>query len=193
MPEGVDARIGKAQSGGALAGMLDRAVDPLKALLGEDAVVTEALDFEQPAVGAEADVAQFGQVVQSFADGEVVGVVDRCFGAQRALFFVILLDPGALVIDVQGGRDTLGEDAGAQPSRGAAGNPAVKDQLDLIEPAEIEVLTDHLFEKQPAVHRAIEHLGEGKLGLQDRDVVAIPGPSIGLSKRVRQAARAASC
>jgi hypothetical protein len=43
----VDARIGKAQSGGALAGTLDRAIDPLKGLLGEDAVVTEALDFDR--------------------------------------------------------------------------------------------------------------------------------------------------
>jgi hypothetical protein len=97
----VDARIGKAQSGSALAGPLDRAIDPLKGLLGEDAVVTEALDFEEPAVGAEADVTQFRQVVQSFADGEVVGVVDGRLGTQSALLLVILLDPGVFVIDVE--------------------------------------------------------------------------------------------
>ena len=34
--------------------MLDRAVDLLKGLLSEDAVVTEALDFEQSTVRAEA-------------------------------------------------------------------------------------------------------------------------------------------
>ena len=73
----MDARIGKAQSGGALAGTLDRAIDRLKGLLGEDAVVTDAFDFEEPAVCTEADFAQFRQVVQSFADAEVVGVVDR--------------------------------------------------------------------------------------------------------------------
>ena len=39
----------KSQSGGALAGMLDRVIDPLKGFLGEDAVVTEALELEQPA------------------------------------------------------------------------------------------------------------------------------------------------
>jgi len=115
--------------------------------------VTEALDFKQPAVRAEADFAQFRQVVQSFADGKVVGVVDRRFGAQSALLLVILLDPGVLVIDVEGGCDALGEDAGAEPSRGAPGDPPIKDQLDLVGPAEIEVLADHLFEKQPAVHR----------------------------------------
>src|SRR5580692_8180428 len=107
--------------------MLDRAIDPLKGLLGEDAVVTEALDFKQPAVRAEADFAQFRQVVQSFADGKVVGVVDRRFGAQSALLLVILLDPGVLVIDVEGGCDALGEDAGAEPSRGAPGDPPIKD------------------------------------------------------------------
>src|SRR5438477_7622480 len=106
----MDARIGKAQSGGTLTGTLDRAIDLLKSVLGEDAVVTEALDFEKSAVRAEGDLAQFRQVEQSFADGEVVGVVDGRFGAQSALFLVILLDPGVLVIDVQGGRDTLGED-----------------------------------------------------------------------------------
>jgi hypothetical protein len=79
---------------------------------------------------------------------------------------VILLDPGALVIDVKGGCD-LGEDARAHASRGAAGDAAVKDQRDLIRAAQIEVFADHLFEKQAAVHRAIEHLGQRELGLQD--------------------------
>ena len=189
MPSGVDAWIGKAQSGGALAGMLDRAIDPLKGLLGEDAIVTEALDFEQPAVRAEADFAQLRQVVQSFANGEVVGVVDRRFGAQSALLLVILLDPGVLVIDVEGGCDAVGEDAGAPASGGAAGDPAIKDQLDLIGPAEIEVLADHLFEKQPAVHRAIEHLGQRKLGLKDRNIVAEAGGLIGRGERMGEKAQ----
>lgn len=85
---------------------------------------------------------------------------------------MILLDAGVLVVDVQRGRDTLGEDAGAHASRGAAGDAAIEDQLNLVRTAEIEVLADHLLEEQAAVHRAIEPLGQGKLGLQDRDVVA---------------------
>ena len=98
---------------------------------------------------------------------KVVGVVDRCFGAQSALFLMILLDPCVLVIDMEGGCDALGEDAGAEPSRGAPVDAALKDELDLIRTAEIEVFADHLFEKQAAVHRAIEHLGQGELGLED--------------------------
>jgi len=115
------AGIGKAQSRGALASLLDRAIDALKGILGEDAVVTEALDFEQPAVCAEAYFAQFRQVMQSLADGEVVGVVDGRFGAQSALFLVILLDPGVFVVDVKRGCDALGEDAGAHPPPGFCG------------------------------------------------------------------------
>src|SRR5258708_5016879 len=144
----MNAWIGEAESGGALTGALDRAVDLLKGLFGEDAVVTDAFDFEEPAVWTEADFAQFRQVVQSFADAEVVGVVDRCFGAQSALFLMILLDPCVLVIDMEGGCDALGEDAGAEPSRGAPVDTALKDELDLIRTAEIEVFADHRFEQQ---------------------------------------------
>ena len=115
------AGIGKAKSRGALASLLDRAIDALKGVLGEDAVVTEALDFEQPAVCAEAYFAQFGQVMQSLIDGEVVGVVDGRFGAQSELLLVILLDPGVFVVDVKRGCDALGEDAGAHPPPGFCG------------------------------------------------------------------------
>ena len=54
----MDARIGKAQTGGALAVDRDRIVDVLEAILGEDAAIAEALDFEQTAVGGKADLAQ---------------------------------------------------------------------------------------------------------------------------------------
>jgi hypothetical protein len=40
----VDAGLGEAQTGGPLAGPFDRPVDVLKGILGENAVVAEALD-----------------------------------------------------------------------------------------------------------------------------------------------------
>src|SRR6516162_11182224 len=101
--------------------------------------MAEALDFEQAAVGGKADLAQVGQVDQTLADAEVVGVVDGRFGAQGALFLVILLDPRALVIDVQGGCGALGEDAGSEPSWCGAGNLAVEDELDLLGATEVEI------------------------------------------------------
>ena len=100
-----------------MAGLLDRAVDAAKGILGEDAVKAEALDFEQSAVGGKADVAQSGQVMQAFADAEVVGIVDGGLGAQGALLLVILLDARVFVVDVERGGDALREDAGSYPSR----------------------------------------------------------------------------
>ena len=98
-----------------MAGLLDRAVDAAKGILGEDAVKAEALDFEQSAVGGKADVAQFGQVMQAFADAEVVGIVDGGLGAQGALLLVVLLDASVFVVDVERGGDALSEDAASIP------------------------------------------------------------------------------
>ena len=97
---------------------------------------------------------------------------------------MILLDPGVLVIDVEGADDPLGEDAGAHAARGAAGDAAIKDQLDLVGPTEIAVLADDLFEKQSAVHRTIEHLGQRKLSLPDRNIVAMASLSIRRGERM---------
>ena len=60
----MDARIGEAQTGGALAIDRDGIVDVLEAILGEDAVVTKALDFEQAVVGRKADLAQLGRLIR---------------------------------------------------------------------------------------------------------------------------------
>ena len=61
--------------------------------------MAESLGGEQAPVGLEADLPQFGQVSQSFADREVAGVVDRGFGSDRSLQLVssaaCALDGGA--------------------------------------------------------------------------------------------------
>src|SRR6516165_8899212 len=61
-------------------------------------------------------MAQFGEVMQAFADAEVVAVVDGGLGAQGALLLVILLDASVFVVDVERGGDALSEDAGSHPS-----------------------------------------------------------------------------
>ncbi len=121
--------------------------------------MAQTLHVEQPSIGRKADLAQLRQVVQTLADAEVIGVVDRRLGAQCPIFLVVLLDARVLVIDVQGRSDVLGEDTGAEPPRRPAIDLAIEDQLHLLRPAEIEVLTDHLLEEQSAVHRPVEHLG----------------------------------
>src|SRR5580700_9422009 len=76
--------------------------------------MAQTLDFEQPAIGRKADLAQLRQVVQALADAEVVAVVDGRFGPQGPTLLVVLRDPRVLVIDVQGRGDVLGDDAGAE-------------------------------------------------------------------------------
>src|ERR1700739_955125 len=120
---------------------------------------------EAPAIGGKPAHAQLGQVDEAPADAEVVGIVDGGLGTQRPVFLVVLLDPGVLVIDVQGRGGALREYSGLPSPRGAAGDAAAEDQLHLFGPAEIEVLADHLFEQQAAMGGPIEHLKSARTRL----------------------------
>ena len=59
------------------------------------------LDLEQATVGRKADLAQFREILQAFADGKIAGVVDRSLGTQRGIFLAILLDACVFAIDVR--------------------------------------------------------------------------------------------
>jgi hypothetical protein len=63
----------------------------METIFAERAVVAESLNVEQTSVGVKADLPQCGQMVQLAADGEIVGVIDRGFGAERSAFLVVLL------------------------------------------------------------------------------------------------------
>jgi len=76
-----------------------------------------------------------------------------------------------------------------RPGGGAwplADQSAVEDQADLVGAAQVEVVPDHVLEEQPAGHGSVEHLGQGELGLQDRELVAVAGGPVGRAERVRQ-------
>lgn len=90
---------------------------------------------------------------------------------------------------MQRGHDSVGDDAGTEPTRCAPDDLTVEHQAHLTGPAEIEVLPDHLLEEDASRHRLIEHLGERKLGLQDGERIAIAGGTITRRKRMRQAAQ----
>ena len=54
--------------------------------------------------------------------------------------------------------------------RGAAVDQApVEDQADLVGAAGVEVVADDVLEEHPSGDRAVQDLGQGELGLQDRD------------------------
>ena len=150
--QGMDALVSKAQTGGTLTTGGDRLVDGLEGVLSEDAVVAQAFGFEEPAIGGKADLAQLGEIVETLADPEVIGVVDGGLRAQGAVFLVILLDARVLVMDVQRRGHISGNDAGAKPLPGAAfaRHPAIEDELDLLGTAKVEIFTDHLFKEQAA-------------------------------------------
>ena len=113
-------------------------------------------------------------------DPKIVSVVDRGLGPQGPPLFVILLEVGVFVIDVQGGR----------PASAVGGGPslhlATKDQLHLFGTAQINVLANDLLEKAPAMDRAVPNLSEGELHLENRNVVAVAGLAVLGAEGVRQ-------
>ena len=76
------APVGQAQAGYAGAGGgADRVGDGVQGVGAGDRVVAESLDVQQTSVGAEADLAERGQIGQPFADRKVAGVGDGGLGA----------------------------------------------------------------------------------------------------------------
>ena len=63
---------------------------------------------------------------------------------------------------------------------------AAEDQPDLVGAADAQVVQDHLLEEQPPGDGPVEHLGQGELGLQDRDLIAVPSVAVGVGERVGQ-------
>jgi hypothetical protein len=72
-----DTRVTEAQGRDALARFHGRGLESVEGVLGEDAVLTDALDFEQLAIDLVTQIAQMGEVGNSFVDVEIVRVVDR--------------------------------------------------------------------------------------------------------------------
>src|SRR6202171_3146859 len=116
MQESLHARIGEAQRRRALVIHGDRSLHNLEGGFADEAVVTDALDVEQTSVGRKADLAQFREIFDASANGEVAGVVDGGFGAKRLSLLVVLLDAGLLVVDVQRRDHAVGDATGGEPA-----------------------------------------------------------------------------
>ena len=70
-------------------------------------------------------------------------------------------------------------------ARAAADRTGVEDETDLIGAADVEVVADDLLEEDLTRGRCVEHLGQGELGPQDRQVVAVASGPIGRGERMR--------
>src|SRR4051794_9879467 len=182
-------RAAEAKCGGTLASDFDRAYHLSESILPDGAIVGDLLDIQQTSVGSKADLPQSGQVLQAFSDREVARVVDCRFGAQGASFFVILLDSCVLVVDVQRRNDTFGDDTRTKPPRRSSADFPIKDELHLTRAPEVEIFPNDLLKEHAPCDGPIQHLSEGELRLQDRNLVAVPGPAISRGERMRQFAQ----
>src|SRR5215218_3035603 len=101
-----------------------------------------------------------------------------------------LLDLGVLIVDVQGRDDPVGDDSGAEPAGGFAtafaDDAPIEDQADLVRAADVEVVMQHLLEEDPPRDGPVEHLGQGELRLQDRQLIAVAGGLVLGRERVGQ-------
>ena len=162
-------------------------MDLLKGGFSYTRVMAEAFDFEKTSVGWKADLPQPGQVTQPFTDGEVASIINGGFGAGpgeglAGNLLVILLDLGALVVDVQRGRDPFSDHPGAKGARGRLGNATLKDELHLIGTPQVQVLADDLLKEEATGQGSVQDLGERELGLQDGQVVGVTRLPVGLGE-----------
>ena len=82
---------------------------------------------------------------------------------------MILFEVGVLVVDVQRGNYSLGDNA--RPTSAVGGglslHLASEDQLHLFGTAQIDVLADDFLEEAAPVDGAVPHLGERELRLEN--------------------------
>src|SRR6266540_364460 len=112
--EGQYTAVSQAQRRGALRVDDDGLGECVKVVVADEAVVAQIFDAQQASVGGKADLPQRGQIAKSPTDLEVIGIVDGGFRPERLAFFVVLLDARFLVVDVERGDHTVGEDPGAE-------------------------------------------------------------------------------
>jgi hypothetical protein len=129
--------VAESESGGTLSFDLEWPVHLIERLFAEEAVVSDSLDVQKTSVGLKANLPQSGEILESLANIEVVGVVDGGVSAERTSFLVVLLDASAFVINVQRGGYALRDDPGPETSRRLPRHPAVEDQLNLARAADV--------------------------------------------------------
>jgi len=117
-------------------------------------------------------------MAQCPANAEVAGVIDGGLGAQGAALLVVLLDAGALVVEMKGRIDLPGEDPGAKAAWRAGGDTPAEDELYGVGAAQVDVVPDGFLKEAAAGQGAVEDLGEADLELEDGKLMSIAGPTV---------------
>jgi hypothetical protein len=86
-----DARVTEAEGGGALARLPGGTLYTIEGVLCQDALVTDAFDFEEFAIDLLSKVPKVRQVFEAFVDVEVRWIVDGRFSPERPFLFEVLL------------------------------------------------------------------------------------------------------
>ncbi len=159
----------------------------LDAVAREATVVAHSFEFQQSPVDVAAQALQIGQVGQAFVHFKILGIAEDAFGAQAAPFLERLFQVKLLVLDVQARMDPLLHDPSAKGARRRLRDPAVKEELQAMGPARVQVLTHHLFKEFSPLLRAIEDLGQAHRHLPDRQLPVVAGLPILRTQGQRQA------
>src|SRR4030042_2267227 len=112
-------------------------------------------------------------MAQAAANAKVAGVIDSSLGAQGTALFVVLLDPGALVVEMKRRFDLGGKNSGAKATWRAFGDAPAEDKLYGVRAPEVDVVSYGFFEEATAGERAVEDLGEADLELEDGKMMSI--------------------
>jgi hypothetical protein len=95
-------RVREAERGDPLCADLHGGLQAVEDVGLQRAVMTHAFGREECSIDVIAEGAQAGELIEGFPEIEVVGIVDRQFGAKAPAFFEILPEMGVLVVDVRG-------------------------------------------------------------------------------------------
>ena len=149
------------------------------------AVARRELGGHEPLVDLVTDAGQRQPVggVQRPADAEVARVVDGGLGSERTSLLEILLDLAVLVVRLQLRLHAVVNDAGAEPTWGAAGDLATEHDLHVVGTPERELVAERELKPVADVVRTREHAGVGEFHLPDREAIAVAALAILSSQR----------